>query len=205
MAKGPYTVREFNMGKLNGLSDAQIELHLGLYRGYVTNVNNLTDTLQKAQADGQAGTTAYVEQTRRLGFEYGGMILHEYYFGGMKGGSAPLDNNSALGKALADSFGSVDTWLADFKAIGVFRGIGWVITFQDPQTGWLSNHWVDEHHNGVPASFRPVVVMDVWEHAFLVDYKPAERAKYIEAYLSNVDWQTCQQRLATPSAQRWSA
>ena len=89
--------------------------------------------------------------------------------------------------SIQQSFGDWDTWMKDFKAVGAMRGVGWAITFQDPMTGALSNHWITLHQEGNPAGFKPILVMDVWEHAFLLDYKPAERGKYIEAFFSNID------------------
>jgi Fe-Mn family superoxide dismutase len=200
--KGPYKAHPFNLKGLNGISDLQIEVHLALYNGYVNNTNLLTEQLWQMCQQGQQGKPEYAEVTRRLGFEYDGMILHEYYFGNLTAGAKQLDANSAFGQAVAQSFGDVDTWLKDFRAIGSFRGIGWAITFQDPVRGWLSNHWVAEHQNGVPAGFKPILVMDIWEHAFMIDYKPAERGKYIDAFFSNVNWQAVDERLNAPGAIR---
>jgi Fe-Mn family superoxide dismutase len=107
-----------------------------------------------------------------------------------------------LAAALTESFGSVEQWQAAFHANGEMRGVGWVILFQDPATHWLTNHWGTLHHEGVPAGFRPLLVMDVWEHAFMRDYKATERAKYIEAFFRNIDWRTIERRLQDPSALR---
>ena len=139
---------------------------------------------------------AYSELTRRLGFEYNGMVLHEYYFGNMKRqGSVDPGQQSAFRRAAEESFGSYDIWKADFVGIGKMRGVGWAICYQNPMNGRLSNHWITLHETGNVAGFNPILVMDVWEHAFLLDYKPAERPKYIEAFFSNIDWQGCEQRL----------
>ena len=188
IAQGPYKPRDFQISGLIGISDQTIQVHLGLYQGYVKNVNALNERLAALAKEGKTGTLDYAELTRRLGFEYDGMILHEYYFGAMKPGGTPLDPNSKLAKAINDSFGSFDAWMADFRAIGQMRGVGWAILFMDPNTGWLSNHWITLHQDGVPAGYRPLLVMDVWEHAFLLDYKPADRPKYIDAFFQNVDW-----------------
>jgi Fe-Mn family superoxide dismutase len=75
------------------------------------------------------------------------------------------------------------------------RGVGWAICNQNPANGRLSNHWITLHETGNIAGFDPIVVMDVWEHAYLLDYKPAERPKYIEAFFSNIDWSASEQRL----------
>ena len=85
-------------------------------------------------------------------------------------------------------------WKTDFVTVGKMRGVGWAICFRDPSTGNLSNHWISDHEYGNVAGYEPVLVMDVWEHAFLLDYKPADRPKYIEAFLGNVDWSVADSR-----------
>lgn len=202
LAGGSYKVHEFILAGLNGLSDKQIEVHKGLYAGYVRNVNTLNERLGVMTKEGKAGTPDWAEITRRLGFEYDGMILHEYYFGNLKAAASPLPQGGALVQAITQSFGSVEAWMADFRAIASMRGVGWAVLFQDPVTGWLSNHWLSLHQDGVPASFKPILVCDVWEHAFMVDYVPADRAKYIEAFFSNVDWAAVEARLSAAGATR---
>ena len=146
--------------------------------------------------DGKSSTPAYAELTRRLGFEYNGMVLHEWYFGNLSAsGGAEVSSSSALGRAIGESFGSVDVWKRDFTAIGAMRGVGWAVTYLDPATGRLSNHWITLHEDGNVAGFKPIVVMDVWEHAFLLDYKPADRPKYIEAFLANLDVTAAEARI----------
>jgi len=166
-------------------------MHFGLYAGYVKNTNILNEQLAEMA---KAGVTAdkmpvYSELKRRLGFEYNGMVLHEYYFENMKkGGGGDADSGSAFHKAAAESYGSYDTWKADFANSGKLRGIGWTICFRDPSNNRLTNHWISDHEIGNIAGYNPVLVMDVWEHAYLLDYKPADRPKYIEAFMANVDW-----------------
>jgi Fe-Mn family superoxide dismutase len=139
---------------------------------------------------------AYSELTRRFGFEYNGMVLHEYYFGNMtKNGSSDPGKQSHFYKTAEAGFGSYDIWKADFVSIGKMRGVGWAICFQDPKRGRLTNQWVTLHEMGNIAGFDPVLVMDVSEHAFLLDYKPAERPKYIEAFFANIDWNAVEERL----------
>ena len=145
---------------------------------------------------GKTGTPEYSELKRRYGFEYNGMRLHEYYFENMKaGGGDELKEGSALGKAIAETYSSLDIWRNDFCKVGAMRGVGWAVLFQDPFTKVLSNHWITLHEEGNVAGFVPVLVMDVWEHAWFLDYKPADRPKYIEAFLSNVDWAAVEKRL----------
>jgi Fe-Mn family superoxide dismutase len=185
-----------------------VKEHLELYQGYVKQVNTLSEKLMEHLAKGKpSGTDPYfAELTRHLGFEYNGMILHEYYFSNLKRAGEPSPGKSSgLAQALNQCFGSLETWKADFQAIGGMRGIGWAILFQDPATGLLSNQWITLHQDGIPAGFKPLLVMDVWEHAFMRDYKATEKAKYIEAFFRNVDWQCVERRLSEPAAVRPAA
>ena len=203
LSQNPYKAKQFNLSGLDGISDQTLQMHFGLYAGYVTNTNKLTEELYDLVQKGQTATPEYAELTRRLGFEYNGMILHEYYFGNLKAkGTGQPAAGSAVMSAIQQSFGDWDTWLKDFKAVGGMRGVGWAITYQDPMTGALSNHWITLHQDGNPAGFKPILVMDVWEHAFMIDYRPAEKGKYIDAFFQNVDWAAIEKRLQSPSATR---
>lgn len=196
---GSYQPKQFDLSGLNGISDKTLEMHFKLYEGYVKETNKLTEKISEFLQDGkvdQDEMPAYSELTRRLGFEYNGMVLHEYYFGNMKRqGAGDPDKSSGLFKAATDSFGSYDIWKADFVGVGKMRGVGWAICYQNPANGRLSNHWITLHETGNVSGFVPVLVMDVWEHAFILDYKPADRPKYIEAFFSNIDWKAVEQRL----------
>jgi Fe-Mn family superoxide dismutase len=194
-----YKPRTFDLSALNGISDQTLEMHFKLYEGYVTNTNKLTERISSLTRDAKIDpeqTAAYSELTRRLGFEYNGMVLHEYYFENMKrdaGGDA--EKNSRFRRLAEESFGSYEIWKADFFGIGNMRGVGWAICYQNPVNKALSNHWITLHEEGNIAGFTPILVMDVWEHAFLLDYKPSDRPKYIEAFFSNVDWGAVEGRL----------
>jgi Fe-Mn family superoxide dismutase len=184
-------------------------MHFKLYEGYVKETNVLQEKISAILKDGkvdQEETPAYSELKRRLGFEYNGMVLHEYYFSNLqKDGGGEPKRSSALVKAIEESFGSYDIWKTDFAGIGKMRGVGWAICYQDPTTGRISNHWITLHEIGNVAGYMPVLVMDVWEHAFILDYKPAERSKYIEAFFSNIDWNAVEQRMLRPRSQRAGA
>jgi superoxide dismutase, Fe-Mn family len=192
----PYVAKDFSHLKgLTGISDQTLEIHLALYAGYVKNANLLNDRVSSLIAAGQSGGPEYAELKRRLGFEYNGMRLHELYFGNLTTKPRKLRSNSRLAKAITASFGSVEQWQADFSKLGSIRGVGWAVLLQDPCTGALSNHWITLHEEGNVAGFVPILVMDVWEHAWLLDYKPADRPKYIEAFFANVDWSAANKRL----------
>jgi Fe-Mn family superoxide dismutase len=204
-----YKAKQFNLSGLNGISDQTLEMHFKLYEGYVTNTNLLTEKIASFLKDGKVDheeMPAYSELTRRLGFEYNGMVLHEYYFGNMKsGGSGDPAKNSQFLKAAEESFQSYDIWKADFMSIGKMRGVGWAVCLQDPANGTLSNHWITLHEVGNVAGFNPILIMDVWEHAYLLDYKPADRPKYIEAFFSNIDWDAVEERINRGAAARPAA
>ena len=199
IATEPYRAKTFNLSGLQGISDKTLEMHFKLYEGYVKETNNLNKKISEFLTDGkvdQDEMPLYSELKRRLGFEFNGMVLHEYYFDNLtkSGGSDPARDSSFL-KATESSFGSYEVWKADFVGVGKMRGVGWAMCYEQPDTGRLSNHWISLHQIGEVTGFNPVLVMDVWEHAFLLDYKPAERPKYIEAFFSNIDWVTVEGRL----------
>ena len=193
-----YKAKSFNLSDLTGISNQTLEMHFKLYEGYVTNTNTLNEKIAGLIKDGTpSDMPAFSELTRRLGFEYNGMVLHEYYFGNMKRQGDGEPGKNSFREAVERTFPSFDIWKADFTSIGKMRGVGWAICYLDPQTGWVSNHWIDLHETNNVAGFVPLLVMDVWEHAFLLDYKPSDRPKYIEAFLANVDWDVVDNRMKT--------
>jgi superoxide dismutase, Fe-Mn family len=194
-----YRPRSFGLSGLSGISDRTLEMHFKLYEGYVQQTNVLNERIAEVLKDGridQEEMPAYSELTRRLGFEYNGMVLHELYFENLKrgGGGDPPDGGPFRREAEA-SFGAWERWKTDFVGVGKMRGVGWAICYQDPASGRISNHWITLHEVGNVTGFTPLLVMDVWEHAYLLDYKPAERPKYIEAFFANADWQRVEGRL----------
>lgn len=186
-----YPLRDYSaLRGLAGLPDALVEAHLKLYAGYVKNVNLLRQRLSGAKP----GVPEFSELHRRIGFEIDGMRLHELYFDNLVPGGSGL--SSSLKGVLESDWGSVEAWREEFVGVGTMRGVGWAILYQDPVNGRLSNHWIGLHEDGHPAGFRPLLVMDVWEHAF----SGLERPKYIEAFLANVRWEEVESRLLTSPA-----
>ena len=195
----PYQTKSFNLRGLQGISDKTIDLHLTLYEGYVKATNVLQGRIADFLKDGtvdQEELPAYSELTRRLGFEYNGMVLHEYYFDNLtpQASLKPESTSSFLRRA-EGSFGSYARWKTDFVSVGKMRGVGWAVCFQDPASGRLTNHWITLHEHGNVAGFKPVLVMDVWEHAFLLDYTPTQRGQYIDAFFSNINWRVVDRRV----------
>lgn len=189
--------RTWNLSGLNGISDATLETHFGLYEGYVKNTNLLREQIAGIVERGKPTglDPRFAELQRRLGFEWNGMRLHELYFDNLTTKQTEVTEGGGLHANMQHVWGSYEQWRAEFAAMGEMRGVGWVILAQDPWTGTFSNHWVELHQDGNVAGFIPILVMDVWEHAWIKDYRPAKRAGYVEAFLSNVDWFICEERI----------
>jgi Fe-Mn family superoxide dismutase len=191
-----YSPKKWDLSGLQGISDATLEMHFGLYEGYVKNVNLLNERLDEIRDAKKAvgSDPAFAELVRRFGFEYDGMRLHEYYFDNMTRQPADI-GTGRLYNALGDSYGGFEDWKADFIAVSDMRGVGWAIAYCDVTKGQITNHWVSDHEDGHLVGCVPIVVLDLWEHAFIKDFKPSERGKYIEAFFGNIDWTVCEGRL----------
>jgi Fe-Mn family superoxide dismutase len=178
---------------MEGFGETLLRNHFTLYQGYVANTNKLLETLKQMLAEGKTASPEFGELKRRLGWEFNGMRLHEYYFENL-GGKGALESKSNLYQKMEAGFGSYQAWEKDFKATGVMRGIGWVVLYQDPISGGLINFWINEHDAAHPAGGNPLLIMDVFEHAFMIDYG-LKKADYIEAFFKNIDWAAVEGRL----------
>jgi Fe-Mn family superoxide dismutase len=176
-----------------GFSETLLKNHFTLYQGYVTNTNKVLDILGLMVKDGKTATPEFAELKRRLGWEFNGMRLHELYFENL-GGKAPLDPAGKLGRRIIEQYGDIESWEKDFRATGAMRGIGWVVLYEDTANGRLINFWINEHDVSHPAGGVPLLVMDVFEHAYMIDYG-LKRADYIEAFFKAVDWAAVGARL----------
>ena len=189
-----YTAKDYkHLLGMPGFSEALLTNHFTLYQGYVSNTNKLLELLGEMIKGGKIGTPEYAELKRRMGFEFDGMRLHEFYFDNL-GGDGKLDKSGKLYKKITEDFGSYESWEADFKGTGSMRGIGWAILYQDNVTGRLINQWINEHETGHLAGCQPILVMDVFEHAFMIDYG-LKRADYIAAFFKNIKWSAAEGRL----------
>ncbi len=178
---------------MQGFSEKALNAHFKLYQGYVTNTNLLLTTLSSLTAAGKNKSPEYAELKRRFGWEFDGMRLHEYYFENLGGKGGNLNPNDPLYAQMISDFGSYDKWKADFIATGAMRGIGWAVLYLDPQSGRLVNTWINEHDVGHLAGGTPILIMDVFEHAYMIDYL-LDRAAYIDAFFKNINWETVSQR-----------
>lgn len=189
-----YITKNFdNLVGTPGFSEQLLKNHFTLYQGYVTNTNKLLDLMAAMVKEGKTATPEFAELKRRFGWEFNGMRLHEYYFGNMKNGGSALNKDSKLSKKLIEDFGTFENWEKDFKAIGLMRGIGWVILYVDSIAKRLFNVWITEHDLGHLAGCVPLLIMDVFEHAYMIDYG-LKKADYVEAFSRAIDWNTVANR-----------
>jgi Fe-Mn family superoxide dismutase len=188
-----YTEKQFTLPSIEGLSDEQVKAHLGLYAGYVKNTNGLLEKLDTLKKE---GGDAYVmaELQRRLGFEFDGMRMHEYYFDQLEGGAQSAEGTE-FERFVTEQFGGFEEYLNELRRIAGTRGIGWVVTYYDPKAQMFVNAWVGDHEFGQLAGLPIVFVMDMWEHAFMVDYLPSQKGDYVSVYLSNVNWNVVESRV----------
>lgn len=187
-----YTPKTFTLPQMEGLSEKQIKVHLALYEGYVKHVNLIADKLQDVR-DGKLELDPYLvaELRRRFAFEFDGMRMHELYFAqfeGEKGGSP----ESALAKAAAAKYGSGENFLSHIKEVAGTRGIGWVVVYADG--GTLHTTFVADHEVGQLAGLPIILALDLWEHAYMVDYVPADKKNYIDAFFANLNWSVIEKR-----------
>ncbi len=190
-----YTAKNYeHLLGMDGFSEQLLRNHFTLYQGYVANTNTLAEALAELAKAGKAGTPEYAELKRRFGWEFNGMRLHELYFENLTRTPKPLTSDSRLARLLREHYGSVEAWREDFKASGLMRGIGWVVLYRDPITDRLWNTWINEHDLGHLAGCTPLLIMDVFEHAYMLDYG-LKKADYIEAFFRNLDWEVVAARL----------
>lgn len=184
-----YEAKTFDIPELDGISKRTIEEHLKLYQGYVKNVNHIRGELQNVN-----DPYAKSEMQRRLGFEFGGMKNHEYYFAQFEGGGKGLPEGG-LKAMLEAEWGSFEKFAEHFKNIAMTRGVGWAMLYIDRHNDQLVTTWVDEQQLGQLADVDIVLGLDMWEHSYMLDYPPSEKAKYVEAFFRNLNWEIVSDRV----------
>ncbi len=195
-----YQEQKFNLLEIKGISAKNIDEHLKLYAGYVKNTNMILEKITELSKDETANAYVLGELQRRFAFEFCGMRNHEYYFKSLENGSAPLSTDNTLEKAISAEWGSFENWLARFKAVALTRGIGWAILYLDNNQNKLVNAWVDEQHLGQLTGLSPILMLDMWEHAYVYDHPTSEKKKYIEAFFENLNWQTIEENFLKAQA-----
>lgn len=185
-----YEIKKFEqLIGLEGFSEKMLRNHFTLYEGYVNNTNKVLEILDTKES----GTPEYSELQRRFGWEWNGMRLHELYFENIMKEGSMFDSNSELGKKIEKIYGNYENWKKNFMAVGMMRGIGWVVLYYDAISEELFNAWVNEHNEGHFAGCVPILVMDVFEHAYMTDYE-IKKAEYIEAFMKVVCWHVANKR-----------
>lgn len=180
--------KKFNIGELKGISAKNIEEHLKLYSGYVKNANLAGVKLGELWVDGvEKNMYPMSEITRRFSFEFNGIRNHEVYFDSLSDGAIPISDGE-LKKALAEDYGSFETFLEIFKTMAMIRGIGWAMLWYDRKDKRLINSWVDEQHLGQLQDCAPILALDMWEHSYVSDYYPSGKKQYIEDFFENLNW-----------------
>lgn len=180
------------LGNVKGLDDSLLKMHFKLYEGYVNNSNAVLQKIQNLTSQGQNRTPEFAALKRILGWEFDGMLLHELYFENL-GGSQQLNPNDPLYLKMVSDFGSYDEWKKDFVSTGLMRGIGWVVAYIEPKSGRLINEWINEHDLGHLAGGTPILIMDVFEHAYITQFA-LDRNKYIEVFFNNINWDKASSR-----------
>ncbi len=183
-----YEIKNFdNILEIQGFSNELLQNHFTLYQGYVNNFNKLNDILVSLEKENKFGIPEYAELNRRFGWEWNGMRLHELYFGNLTKEKIDLQKDSKFYKQIINKFGSYEAFEKDFKSMGAMRGIGWVILYYDDLNEKLFNVWINEHDAGHFSGARPLLVMDVFEHAYMLDYG-IKKAEYIEEFFKVINW-----------------
>ena len=166
-------------------------MHFKLYEGYVKNTNALLVEIENIK---DKSSYEYGALKRRLGWEFDGMRLHELYFDNL-GGNGSINKKSPLYKAIINQFGTFEKWKKDFIATGTIRGIGWALLYLDPQEKRLINTWINEHDTGHLVQGAPILIMDVFEHAYMPQYG-LNKLEYITAFFNNINWELVEKRYA---------
>lgn len=193
----PYEPKLFALPALEGISAKSIEEHIGLYQGYVKNFNVITALIAEMVKESEKNAHALSELVRRRSFEFDGMRLHEYYFAQLEGGVTPMASGSPLSLALDAQFGGVTAAITQIKSVAMMRGPGWSILYFDPQNRQFQIGFSGEQHQGHFVTLPIILALDVWEHAYLLDYGAAGKAKYVEAFFANLNWSVIENRFAS--------
>lgn len=184
--------QKFNILNLKGISKDNIDEHLKLYSGYVKNANLILEKIAEYKTDSEKHAYTLGELQRRFAFEFDGMRNHEYYFQTLEGGARTI-SDGALKKKIEETWDSFDEFITTFKSIALTRGVGWAWLYYDKKTDRLLTQWSDEQHLGHLIGCAPILGIDVWEHAFVSDYKPSGKKQYVEDFFANLNWEVIEE------------
>jgi Fe-Mn family superoxide dismutase len=183
----------FAAGSMEGLSEQLIDSHWqNNYGGSVTALNTVKTRLVEALADDAMPAYVYNGFKREHLLRTGSVVLHELYFDNL---APPGARDSELDAALTSAYGSVATWEREFRRIaaGLGGGSGWVMLGWNTHNRTLENYWMWDHMHA-PAAVQPLLVMDMYEHSYQMDFGAAA-AQYIDAFMRNVNWGEVNRRL----------
>lgn len=189
-----YEPLNFDIPEVPGISTDSINGHIWLYQGYVKHVNLIQEKIAAFSEDYANNAYPITEMQRRLGFEFGGMRNHEYYFSQLEGGAKPL-SDGALKNKIEQQWGTYEAWLERFKQIAMTRGVGWAMLYHDPHTDQLVQTWLDEQHIGQLADLDIIYALDMWEHSYMRDYPASDKSKYIDAFIAGTNWEVVSERM----------
>lgn len=191
-----YEAKKFTLPSLAGISDESVKQHLALYEGYIKNFNAISALLPEYAKDSEKNAHALSELIRRRSFEFGGMRLHELYFSQFEGGATPMPTSGPLYEALVKDYGKPEHLEPYLKAIGNMRGPGWALLYFDPVGKQFLAGFSGEQHQGHFATLPIILALDVWEHAFILDFGASGKGKYLDAFFKNLNWTVMEQRFA---------
>ena len=189
-----YETKKFNIPALEGISAKSIEEHLGLYAGYVKNCNAISALMPELAKDLEKNSLPLSELIRRRSFEFDGMRLHELYFAQFEGSATSINPGSALAQQFIKEYHGLENAIEFMKVIAGMRGPGWALLYWDQEAKQFLAGFVGEQHQGHFATLPIILALDVWEHAFLLDYGALGKAKYIDAFFKNLNWSVIQKR-----------
>lgn len=184
-----------NLAKVSGISQDQLNQHLKLYQGYVNKTNSIQGKLAAFHPE-EAGSASdyralHVEQTYALN----GAILHEYYFENLGASQTPIEKTEVLHALILKEFASVENYFNHLRMLGKISR-GWALTAYNMRDHRIHNYSLDLHNQGVPMGVIPILVLDVYEHAYMIDFD-TNRSAYLDAFMANVNWSIVDQRLKT--------
>lgn len=187
-----------NLSTVEGLSESQLTQHLGLYKGYVARINEIERLIRESDPELAKVNITYapfrelhVEQS----FALNGVILHEYYFENLGGERLAATQTEMFHPLVVKQFGSWDNYVNHVMALG--RGMrGWVMTGYNMRDGKIHNYGLDQHNQWVPVNVIPLMVLDVYEHAYMIDFG-TRRPAYLDVFMQNVNWRVVDARLKT--------
>ena len=183
-----YTARTFNFATLADLSKKQLDVHLELYAGYVKHTNLVREKIAGLADDPEANALALAELRRHFAFEFDGMRMHEYYFEQFEGSATPQSEMSALAEAAEEKYGSYEGLETHVREVASTRGVGWAVVYYDPIGKTLHTVFTTSHELGQLAGLPIILALDMWEHAYMVDYAPSEKSHYLDAFFKNLNW-----------------